>query len=150
GLHFDDRAVAICQLAGAKRWWHGSAPAVMRPRCNLVSGHEESERLFRATHPELDVIPPELNALCTTELVPDALLYLPAGTWHRTSAQGSSLALTIRFLPKARALVSTRVASKAPLSLGILDACGGTDATLWETIELAQRADALGFHRYWL
>jgi len=38
----------------------------------------------------------------------------------------------------------------APITLGLLDSCGGADSVLWETIELAQAADALGYHRYWL
>lgn len=113
GLHFDDRAVAICQLAGTKRWWHGRTPAVAEPRCNLVAGHAEAERQFRQTHPRLELPTARPDQLAMTELVPGALLYLPAGTWHRTAAQGESLALTIRFLPLSRKTLLTRALERA-------------------------------------
>src|SRR5262249_34169701 len=85
GLHFDATGMFTLQIAGSKRWWYGRAPAVAWPRANRVATGGARNQL---AGDELDEV----------VLRPGDVLYLPPGTWHRASAIGESLhvSLTIR------------------------------------------------------
>jgi ribosomal protein L16 Arg81 hydroxylase len=92
GLHYDGLAQWVLQIAGAKRWWYSSRPAVSFPLTRRVLAPEESAQgadgLYRA-----DEMREQL-------LCPGDVLYLPAGTWHRPRAEGESLhlCLTVRHM----------------------------------------------------
>jgi len=94
GWHYDEVGVFICQLRGAKRWWFSSAPVVDCPREPFVYSPEGLEKLRQqGIEP---TAPPRDSEATSVVLEPGDLLYLPAGTWHRTEAAGrESLALTL-------------------------------------------------------
>ena len=93
GWHYDEVGVFICQIRGAKRWWFSPAPAVGCPRRPFVYTPQGVDQL-RAQGIDLDA--PQEDEAQTVLLQPGDMLYLPAGTWHRTKAEGSeSVALTV-------------------------------------------------------
>jgi ribosomal protein L16 Arg81 hydroxylase len=92
GWHYDEVGVFICQIRGSKRWWFSEAPVVECPRDSFVYAPGALEPL-RAEG--LAVEPPPAEGQ-TVLLQPGDILYLPAGTWHRTEAEGiESVALTL-------------------------------------------------------
>ena len=97
GLHYDSHPVWIMQVRGKKHWWYSEAPAIEAPRANLVYAPAKLARLAEAG---LAIAEPV--GLREVVLEPGDMLYLPAGTWHKTRAvDGSSLALTLRSLKGA-------------------------------------------------
>lgn len=99
GLHFDSVPVLVIQVEGEKRWWHGSSPAVTRPHASLVASQRDRVAAFaRRLGRRLDI--PGDDALTERCLTPGDALFLPAGTWHRTRAEGFSLGLTITLSPR--------------------------------------------------
>jgi ribosomal protein L16 Arg81 hydroxylase len=102
GTHYDDRPVFICQLQGSKRWWYSSTPAITAPQGNWLYRAKDLP-LMRAHGFEISE-PIEAEFEQAT-LLPGDMLYLPAGTWHKTSAVGESLALTIRMRENNPALI---------------------------------------------
>jgi ribosomal protein L16 Arg81 hydroxylase len=94
GLHFDDHPVMIVQIAGSKRWYFSAAPVVDAPTCNIVAGHE-SEIIYRRAYSWFSTPFPDNSELRQALLTPGDLLFLPAGTAHRTEAGSHSLAITI-------------------------------------------------------
>jgi len=97
GTHYDNHAVWIMQLRGRKQWWYSRSPAIAEPRANLVYAPAKLALLAEAG---LAIAEPV--GLADVVLEPGDLLYLPAGTWHRTQAVGGeSLALTLRAIKGA-------------------------------------------------
>jgi ribosomal protein L16 Arg81 hydroxylase len=86
-LHYDARIATTLQLAGVKRWWFSTTPAMHFPLAN------SPRPLERNTQPR----PPNPRSLRSVLLRPGDLLCLPAGTWHRARAQADSLALNLAF-----------------------------------------------------
>lgn len=84
GTHWDDHAVLVLQLDGAKRW--------------RLFGPTRPAPLFRDTE-----LPPEPPAEPLADLVlhPGDLLYVPRGWWHSVAADqgGPSLHVTFGFEP---------------------------------------------------
>jgi ribosomal protein L16 Arg81 hydroxylase len=127
GLHYDDRPVFICQLSGSKRWWYSREPAMPAPIGNYV--YRDGD-LAKIKAKGLKVhIPGEDEMECAV-LEPGDMLYLPAGAWHKTSAAGESLALTLRMRDRAadqlfgdalRRLCQGDSAWRQPLPLGEWD-----------------------------
>jgi ribosomal protein L16 Arg81 hydroxylase len=95
GLHFDCHQTFVLQLEGAKRWRFASAPLVPFPPRSLSFGDPESVRAFRRDYPWARLARPDETRMIERVLRPGDVLYLPAGTVHRTSARGSSLSLTV-------------------------------------------------------
>jgi len=92
GTHYDSHPVWIMQLQGKKQWWYSAVPAIAEPRANLVYTPAKLALLAEAG---LAIAEPV--GLREVVLEPGDMLYLPAGTWHRTRAiDGPSLALTLR------------------------------------------------------
>jgi len=86
-LHFDARVATTLQIAGTKRWWFSTEPAVPFPVYN--SGREPSGlRRYKA---------PPLEKLRSVLLRPGDVLCLPAGVWHRAKGSTMSLALNMAF-----------------------------------------------------
>ncbi|MGH9022089.1 MAG: JmjC domain-containing protein, partial [Acidimicrobiia bacterium] len=98
GAHFDRQSVMIVQLEGSKRWQYGARPALPAPGKNFLATTHADE-MFRRAFPWFADEPPlpQSDQLEEQLLTPGDLLYLPAGTWHRTRAGDSSLALTLTF-----------------------------------------------------
>jgi ribosomal protein L16 Arg81 hydroxylase len=94
GLHLDDRSVIILQLEGTKRWFYAKTPTLAAPTTNLAA-RSAGEREFRLAHPWFTNEFPTDEQLQEQLLSPGDVLYLPAGTAHRTEAGPHSLALTI-------------------------------------------------------
>lgn len=92
GWHFDAADVFIVQLLGQKQWHFGTQPALRHPLKNCL---EADLSAYRQRSPWVNVPPPAEFALATTTLHAGDVLYLPAGTWHRTAACGVSVALTV-------------------------------------------------------
>jgi hypothetical protein len=101
-LHFDARVATTLQIEGCKRWWFSKTPAVPFParNCNLIRPGQLGYQ--RAAEVPVEVwerfAPPDETELCEVLLEPGDVLCLPAGTWHRAKAAGtSSLALNLAF-----------------------------------------------------
>lgn len=106
GIHYDDRPVFICQLEGKKQWWYSREPAFREPRANFLYDPADVVRMKAAG---LAIEPPDERALETAVLEPGDMLYLPAGTWHKTAAVGASRALTLRTFNATPASVAQHV-----------------------------------------
>jgi ribosomal protein L16 Arg81 hydroxylase len=90
GWHFDNANVFICQILGTKRWWYGPEPIVETPLHSFVYTPEAAKAQ------RIELTPPRDDDAQSCVLNPGDLLYLPAGTWHRTSAEeDGSVALTM-------------------------------------------------------
>jgi ribosomal protein L16 Arg81 hydroxylase len=87
-VHYDARVATTLQIAGQKRWWYATTPAVPFPLSN--SGRSSQRRHSRHR-------PPTRASLRSVLLRPGDLLCLPAGTWHCARAQTMSLALSLTF-----------------------------------------------------
>ena len=94
GLHLDNHAVIIIQLEGSKKWWYSSEPSLEWPPRNMLASPAEIARLA-TDYPSLRVRSPLDMSMKEVNLEPGDILYLPAGTWHRTQAIEASLALTM-------------------------------------------------------
>ena len=99
-LHADAHEVFVLQLAGEKRWRYGAAPALPAPAASFKV--EGASVVYAAPlgGPVLDDQGAPLAAARDEELLdvvlePGQVLYLPAGTWHRTEALSESLALSV-------------------------------------------------------
>lgn len=99
GMHLDRFSVLIVQLEGSKHWTYSETPAVPFPLTNFTD-IPEGRGMFPAAFPWWRDPPPfaERCRLAEHTLAPGDALYLPAGTWHRARAEGSSLALTLTFV----------------------------------------------------
>lgn len=96
GLHFDDTPIFVLQCEGAKRWRYSSAgmagPARWRGNVRADDHREVAAFVRRLPGVQLEI--PREQDLVECVLQPNDLLYLPAGTWHRTYAEDVSVALT--------------------------------------------------------
>jgi ribosomal protein L16 Arg81 hydroxylase len=107
GWHYDEVGVFILQIRGSKRWWYSRSVAVECPFTAFAYSREAAdEELAREG---IDVgTPPGADAE-TVLLEPGDVLYLPAGTWHRTAAEGpESVALTMGTVSGTPARLVTR------------------------------------------
>lgn len=95
GLHFDCHQTFIFQLEGAKRWHYAPVPLVPFPPRSLSLGDPELVAAFRRDYPWARLRMPDERRMIERVLRPGDVLYLPAGTCHRTDARGSSLSLTV-------------------------------------------------------
>ena len=86
-MHFDARVATTLQIAGAKRWWFSSEPAVPFP----------VENSRRGARGPAQCKPPKLATLRSVLLRPGDVLCLPAGVWHCAKAKTASLALNMAF-----------------------------------------------------
>jgi hypothetical protein len=96
GLHFDSVHVFIMQVEGEKEWHFSREPALANPPRNLLAREVES---YRREQPWARVSVPGDEELEQRLLRPGDVLYLPPGTWHRASARGTSLGLTLSLRP---------------------------------------------------
>jgi ribosomal protein L16 Arg81 hydroxylase len=104
GTHWDCQASFILQLEGSKRWRFSAAPAVSWPPAVLTNARIAPEMMDR--YPWLQVRFPDEDtegAFLEQVLTPGDVLFLPAGTWHRASAIGYSVALTMACVPMTAA-----------------------------------------------
>ncbi len=95
GIHFDNHSVWILQVEGTKRWFFADTPEIEAPISNCIYPlARPSVRLpwYRVPHPDG-------ATLHEVVLEPGDVLYLPAGTWHKTQASGYSLSLTLAQQP---------------------------------------------------
>ncbi|WP_297624173.1 JmjC domain-containing protein [Nocardia sp.] len=97
--HFDATHVFILQIEGKKRWQFSRSPATPAP---LFARDLETVR-----QPEFAAAlgdgqkwePPTGSDISERDLQPGNVFYMPPGTWHKASALGESLALTLSFYP---------------------------------------------------
>jgi ribosomal protein L16 Arg81 hydroxylase len=104
GTHWDCQAVFVLQIEGSKRWRFSAEPAVEWPPALLPNAGVVEEMVDR--YPWLQVGFPDDCAERTfleETLTPGDVLFLPAGTWHRASAIGCSVALTMACPPMTAA-----------------------------------------------
>lgn len=95
GLHFDCHQTFVLQLEGEKRWRFAPAPLLPFPPRSLSFGDPELVTAFRRDYPWARLVMPDETRMIERVLRPGDVLYLPAGTCHRTDARGSSLSLTV-------------------------------------------------------
>lgn len=100
GLHFDSVPVMILQCEGRKRWLYGDAPALQSPGGNLVATNDSNIASFARAFPGVRLDVPREADLREQVLRPGDVLFLPAGTWHRTYAEGVSVGLTFTLAPR--------------------------------------------------
>jgi ribosomal protein L16 Arg81 hydroxylase len=94
--HFDRRQVFSLHLVGKKKWWYAPGAQFPNPRLNFVPDFE----LHQVNHPYLNLVSvPADEQSVACKLKRGDLLYLPAGTWHRTEALEASIGLTLGFVP---------------------------------------------------
>lgn len=101
-LHADRYHVLVVQLSGRKRWWFGERPAVPWA---MAGAEVTTAGQAVLTHPYegmpmrddegSPIAPPRDDQLRTVVLSPGHCLYLPPGTWHRTEALSTSVALSL-------------------------------------------------------
>lgn len=95
GLHFDTTDVFTIQIEGEKTWWYGPTPALPAPPVAIAATvRADWERLQRVA-PDACVEAPETTAFVERTLRRGEVLYLPAGTWHRTSSVAGSVSLAM-------------------------------------------------------
>jgi len=100
GTHLDCHPSFILQLEGSKVWRFSPHPAVAWSPANVPSVRAAREMTDR--YPWLQLrFPDEEEERTFREqvLTPGDVLFLPAGTWHRTRAIGCSLSLTMTCVP---------------------------------------------------
>jgi hypothetical protein len=93
-LHVDGHSVIIVQLEGEKRWFYSETPTLEAPMLGTLLT-PQNERAVRRAYPWFTDAFPSDAQLQQAVLKPGDVLYLPAGTAHRTEAGSYSLALTI-------------------------------------------------------
>jgi ribosomal protein L16 Arg81 hydroxylase len=109
GVHYDATAMWILQIAGAKRWWYAPAPAVVFPHASRIPSAEEAGGDVAGLLRE--------GELSEQVLRPGDLLYLPAGTWHRTCGESLSLHLSVGIRPASHLDLIHRALAPALLAL---------------------------------
>jgi ribosomal protein L16 Arg81 hydroxylase len=98
GTRFDATDVFTVQFEGENTWWFGPTPALASPPIAVAATTRgDWERLQRLL-PDTCVEAPETTAFVERTLRPGDVLYLPAGTWHRTSSAAGSVSLAISVL----------------------------------------------------
>jgi ribosomal protein L16 Arg81 hydroxylase len=91
-LHCDDHPVFILQIKGKKKWHYCATSAVDRVFGSVIYSAKKVRDL-RAIGLEIR----DPDKLESVTLMPGDMLYLPAGTWHKTCAMnGESIGLTLR------------------------------------------------------
>ncbi|MDD9868899.1 MAG: cupin-like domain-containing protein [Gammaproteobacteria bacterium] len=93
-VHFDAHPVWFLQVAGSKHWYLGRKPVVRNPPMTL--GFPPDREVLKL--PWITVNKPPLDdpeQFMSVTLEPGDVAYMPPGTWHRASARGYSLALTL-------------------------------------------------------
>jgi ribosomal protein L16 Arg81 hydroxylase len=86
-IHYDARVATTLQIAGTKRWWYSSQPALAFPAHNSGRGPAGSRR-YKA---------PPLSSMRSVLLRPGDVLCLPAGVWHCAKGTATTLALNLAF-----------------------------------------------------
>jgi ribosomal protein L16 Arg81 hydroxylase len=112
GTHFDDQHVFILQVDGSKRWWVSREPACAAPPENLVHS-PQAEAAYRVRQPGIALTTPDPSDFDEHLLRPGDCLYLPPGTWHRTTAGEFSLALTLTLAPVRLGEIVSRVVRRS-------------------------------------
>lgn len=91
GTHYDSQAGWILQIEGTKVWQYSTTPAYPMP--TVGGGPQHAGRIVPTDDEVVDR--PADSTFVELTMRPGDVLYVPAGIWHRASAQGSSLALTL-------------------------------------------------------
>lgn len=90
GTHFDNHSVWVVQVEGSKQWHYADAPTIPHPPVNCIY----PMRMPEVRLPWYTVHRPDPDTFAETVLEPGDVLYIPAGTWHRTQATSYSLSIT--------------------------------------------------------
>ena len=100
GWHYDCQHVFILQIDGSKAWHFTPTRGLDWPPFNLTpeaAQSPEGRAMAQAIGVEIQL--PVEEEVVTQMLNPGDVLYLPPGTWHRASAAGHSMALTLTLYP---------------------------------------------------
>lgn len=93
--HFDQNSNFVLQISGNKKWWIAPNTHVTNPMTRHTIGLE--------TDPELgsyaeEIMPQEMPEDAKLfELKAGSLLFVPRGSWHKTSADSDALSLNFTF-----------------------------------------------------
>lgn len=138
GLHFDDTPIFVIQCEGAKRWRFSATTIVesTRWRGNVRADDHREVAAFVRRVPGAQLTIPREADLLDCVLRPNDLLYLPAGTWHRTYADDVSVALTFslssRRIDEALAQAIGQCLNRPSGSaLALRDTASPVDLTSW-------------------
>ena len=91
GLHFDDHPVWILQIEGQKQWSFSPVPGVEK----LVSTVTFPPGVMSQILPWGVIKRPDESRFDGAVLRPGDILYMPKGVWHKATAVGGSMALTL-------------------------------------------------------
>lgn len=113
--HFDQNANFVLQLHGKKTWWLAPNQHVEHPLSRHTMGQPTDPELESyASHPLPSAMPE--NAI-SVELKPGSLLFVPAGMWHSTQAEGEALSLNFTYhAPAWLDLLTSALRSRLALS----------------------------------
>jgi 50S ribosomal protein L16 3-hydroxylase len=112
--HFDDREVFVLQVQGSKRWTLAVNREVPYPSSNFVlstgAPRSTDELSGYAPNQFTGPLPDDEREVL---LQPGSVLFMPRGTWHRTTAHEPSLSLTFGlFLPTMLDVILTNLRSR--------------------------------------
>lgn len=94
-MHFDQNANFVLQLHGKKKWWLAPNHSVTNPLTRHTLGLPvDPEMETYVTQPMPTKMPPDAQVI---ELTPGSVLFVPAGIWHATLAEGDALALNFTY-----------------------------------------------------
>ncbi len=152
GLHFDDTPIFVVQCEGSKRWlFSGTSFSSATLRGGVRASEHAEVSAFVRRHPGMRLSVPRDEELEECVLQPNDLLYLPAGTWHRTYAEDVSVALTFslssrRIDEALAAAIGQKLIASSARSAVLSEPPAAVDLTSWVAArlpELLVRASAL-------
>jgi 50S ribosomal protein L16 3-hydroxylase len=114
-MHFDQNANFVLQLHGKKKWWLARNNSVTNPLTRHTLGLPvDREMESYVAQPMPTKMPPDAQVV---ELTPGSLLFVPAGMWHATLAEGDALALNFTYhAPAWLDLLTSALRSRLALS----------------------------------
>lgn len=114
-MHFDQNANFVLQLHGKKKWWLAPNTSVTNPLSRHTLGLPvDPEMQSYVTQPMPTKMPSDAKMI---ELTPGSLLFVPAGMWHATLAEGDALALNFTYhAPAWLDLLTSALRSRLALS----------------------------------
>lgn len=137
-LHFDSKNVVNIHLVGEKRWRVSLRPGCASPRrdvwaTDLVSQNGAVDNIQAPCESEFS----------TYRLTPGDVLFIPAGVWHETHAEGVSLGLSVVMPRMSLAELAVSLLLQSPRIRGAAtgDDCSlPTDSSLRRALSLLSEA----------
>lgn len=113
--HFDQNANFVLQVRGKKKWWLAANRSVLNPLSRYTMGLDADPELQTYLEgPMPTKMPGDAQVV---ELKPGSLLFVPAGMWHSTVAEGEAISLNFTYhAPSWLDLLTSALRSRLALS----------------------------------